>query len=256
MLTCGMSRSALVLSIGLHAAVLGVVGWSSASIVSHAGLGKTEIGVAFSPEDAGGLVVADPPAATPAAQITPPAVEISIAPPVATIDIHPMPLAAVDPVPPPITTVTVLPREVPSVVPPKTKTRAGARAMTGTAGRMQATASNAGSGVNDGGAMGLSRGGGGGPGYVPPQFLMRYKPPYPDEARAQKIEGTVLLLVSVDASGRVVSAQLSRGCAHEVLDRAALAAVRAWRFVPAHQGDQAVSATVEVPIRFHYAERG
>ena len=102
--------------------------------------------------------------------------------------------------------------------------------------------------------MGASRGGGGGgPGYTPPQFLMRYKPPYPEDARAQRIEGVVMLLVSVDAAGRVLSAQLSQSSGHDVLDRAALAAIRTWRFVPARQADQAVPATVEVPIRFHFS---
>lgn len=104
-----------------------------------------------------------------------------------------------------------------------------------------------------GGTAGAGRGGGGGPGYTPPQFLMRYKPPYPEEARAQRMEGVVMLLVSVDAAGRVLSAQLSQSSGHDVLDRAALAAIRTWRFVPAHQADQAVPATVEVPIRFHFS---
>ena len=104
-----------------------------------------------------------------------------------------------------------------------------------------------------GGAAGAGRGGGGGPGYTPPQFLTRYKPPYPEEARAQRMEGVVMLLVSVDAAGRVVSARLSQSSGHDVLDRAALAAIRTWRFVPAHHADQPVPATVEVPIRFHFS---
>ncbi len=82
---------------------------------------------------------------------------------------------------------------------------------------------------------------------------MRYKPPYPEEARAQRIEGVVMLLVGVDASGRVTNARLSQSCGHEILDRAALTAIRSWKFVPAQQSGQAVAATVEVPIRFHFA---
>ena len=82
---------------------------------------------------------------------------------------------------------------------------------------------------------------------------MRYKPPYPEQARFQKLEGVVMLLVSVDATGHVTGAQLSQSSGHEVLDRAALSAVRSWRFTPAHQAGQAIAATVEVPIRFHFS---
>ncbi|MFI3119611.1 MAG: TonB family protein, partial [Methylococcaceae bacterium] len=34
------------------------------------------------------------------------------------------------------------------------------------------------------------------------------------------------------------------------LDQAALEAVKKWRFVPAKRGEQAVSASVVVPVRF------
>jgi protein TonB len=62
---------------------------------------------------------------------------------------------------------------------------------------------------------------------------MRYKPSYRAQARAQKLEGTVLLIVAVDADGRVTSASLEQSCGHAVLDHAALDAVRSWRFDPA-----------------------
>lgn len=119
-------------------------------------------------------------------------------------------------------------------------------------GKGQTASSSPGSGIGGGGAPGTG-GGGGGPGYIPPQFLMRYKPPYPDQARAMKLEGVVLLLVSVDAAGHVTDARLSQSCGHEVLDHAALTAVRSWRFIPARQSNQPISATVEVPIRFHFS---
>jgi len=249
-----MSRSALTVSLALHAAVLAVVGWSSASLLGSAALGKTEIGVAFSPEDAGGLVADDTPPAPPArAEITPPTFTPNLTPPSPAIETERIPVTSFDPVPPPISTVATLPAEFPSIAQPqrpRATTQSAAKSSSSKSRTMAAT-----TGLNGGGAAGVAagRGGGGGPGYTPPQFLIRYKPPYPEEARAQRIEGVVMLLVSLDASGRVLSAQLSQSSGHDVLDRAALAAIRSWRFVPAHQADQAVPATVEVPIRFHFS---
>lgn len=91
-------------------------------------------------------------------------------------------------------------------------------------------------------------------GYVAPRFLLRYKPLYPEEARARRLEGTVLLLVSIDVAGHVTGTGLLQSCGHQVLDRAALAAVRSWRFDPARQDGVAVAARVEVPVRFRFEE--
>jgi len=243
-----MSRSALLVSLALHASVLAFVGWSH--LAGHAGLGSTEIGVAFSSGDAGGLVVEMEPAAEPAtATPATPTYEPIISPPTPVIEVRPSPIAASDFAPPPITTTMILPQEVPPIASAK-KTRSKSRAMT-SSGKAASLSSNASSsGAGGGGAVGAGTGGGG-PGYIPPQFLMRYKPPYPDQARAMRLEGIVLLLVSVDAAGHVTDARLSHSCGHEVLDRAALSAVRSWRFIPARQANQPISATVEVPIRFH-----
>jgi protein TonB len=114
------------------------------------------------------------------------------------------------------------------------------------------SANEATSATRGGDLAGAGQGGRGG-GYTPPRFLLRYKPLYPAKARVQRLEGTVLLRVSVDAVGHVSGASLQRSCGHTLLDRAALEAVRSWRFIPAHQADRAVSATVEVPIRFTFS---
>ena len=57
---------------------------------------------------------------------------------------------------------------------------------------------------------------------MPPQYLLRHTPLYPAPARAQRFEGVVLLLVAVDADGRVTNASVRQSCGHLVLDRAAL----------------------------------
>src|SRR5206468_2930009 len=89
-------------------------------------------------------------------------------------------------------------------------------------------------------------------GYVPPKFLVRYKPPYPEEARVQHLEGTVLLLVSIDAEGHLTSTEIGRSCGHPRLDRAAFSAVQSWRFSPALQNGVPIATKVELPVSFKF----
>lgn len=55
-------------------------------------------------------------------------------------------------------------------------------------------------------------------------------PDYPWVARRRGLEGVVAVSVEVDAAGAVTAARVLRTSRHEVLDDAALRAVRVWRF--------------------------
>lgn len=55
-------------------------------------------------------------------------------------------------------------------------------------------------------------------------------PDYPWVARRRGLEGVVAVSVVVDVAGAVTTASVVRTSRHEVLDAAALRAVRAWRF--------------------------
>lgn len=81
-------------------------------------------------------------------------------------------------------------------------------------------------------------------------YLSNPPPAYPLAARRRGIEGTVLVRAEVAASGECLRAELKKTSGAEMLDQAALEAVRKWRFVPAKRGSQAVVAWVEVPITF------
>ena len=81
-------------------------------------------------------------------------------------------------------------------------------------------------------------------------YLNNQPPAYPLTARRRGIEGTVLLRVEIHANGHCQQVRVKRTSGHAVLDRAALEAVRQWRFVPARRGGHAVTATVDVPISF------
>jgi protein TonB len=76
------------------------------------------------------------------------------------------------------------------------------------------------------------------------------KPAYPAEARRRHLEGLVVLQVAVSARGTPDSVAVLKSSGHALLDDAALAAVRLWRFEPATRGGIAVPAPAEVPVRF------
>lgn len=88
----------------------------------------------------------------------------------------------------------------------------------------------------------------------PPRYHAAYlsnpPPAYPLVARRRGIEGTVLVRAEISAGGECQRAELKKTSGHEMLDHAALEAVKKWRFVPAKRGSQAVVAWVEVPITF------
>jgi protein TonB len=75
-------------------------------------------------------------------------------------------------------------------------------------------------------------------------------PRYPRLARSRGQEGRVLIRVSVLGNGRVASAKVTRSSGHSSLDRAALKAVKHWRFRPALRSGKPVTATLTVPVVF------
>ncbi len=75
-------------------------------------------------------------------------------------------------------------------------------------------------------------------------------PVYPPEAVEQRLEGRVVLSVTITASGEVSKVRVAESSGHEMLDQAALDAVFQWRFSPATQDGKAVEWTARLPIRF------
>ena len=75
-------------------------------------------------------------------------------------------------------------------------------------------------------------------------------PAYPPLARLRGYQGVVVLFVEVLVDGRVGQVGIRRSAGHEILDRAALEAVRTWRFEPGRKEGRTVTMSVEVPVRF------
>lgn len=82
-------------------------------------------------------------------------------------------------------------------------------------------------------------------------YLHNPRPDYPVQAKRMGWEGRVLLRVEVLANGNAGEVSIARSSGHELLDEAALDAVRRWKFVPAKRDGKAVNSSVNVPINFN-----
>lgn len=81
--------------------------------------------------------------------------------------------------------------------------------------------------------------------------MISAKPPtYPLESRRKHEQGTVVLLLTLGTDGRVADIRVAKSSGHERLDRAALGAVRNWRWSPTIRDGVAVAVrgTVEIPF--------
>lgn len=90
---------------------------------------------------------------------------------------------------------------------------------------------------------------------LPPAYTHNPKPAYPRAARRLGQEGEVLLLVEILASGRVGKIDIEKSSGYDILDDAAVKAVRKWRFAPARKGKTTVNAWVRVPVEFSLKDR-
>lgn len=88
----------------------------------------------------------------------------------------------------------------------------------------------------------------------PPKFGAAYlynpAPSYPSVSRRVGEEGRVMLRVLVSQNGDAEQVDIESGSGFSRLDRAALDAVKKWRFIPAKRNNQPISAYVIVPIQF------
>jgi protein TonB len=110
-----------------------------------------------------------------------------------------------------------------------------------------------------GGAAGGKGGGKDGEGgwsenYVPPDFNVAYfsnpKPEYPPLSLKLREQGLVMLRVHVTEGGRAGEVTLLTSSGFERLDKAAINAVKRWRFRPAQRAGTPVASWVHVPVKF------
>jgi len=102
-----------------------------------------------------------------------------------------------------------------------------------------------------GGGHGGGFGDGSGSSFAHVEYGHNPAPDYPVEARRRAEHGTVVLRIKVAADGAVAMVEVAQSSGFDLLDDAALDAVRrGWRFVPARRDGVALESWVEVPIRF------
>lgn len=82
----------------------------------------------------------------------------------------------------------------------------------------------------------------------PPRPIKITRPQYPQEAFVKKIEGTVVLEILIDASGRVIRARVIQSVPS--LDAAAIQTVYQWVFSPAIKRGRPVATIATAPVSF------
>lgn len=81
-----------------------------------------------------------------------------------------------------------------------------------------------------------------------PKRTKMVKPVYPPDAQTKGLRGIVILDVTIDKTGKVVSVEVIRSIAG--LDEAAVEAVKQWEYEPVKVGGKPVSVRHTVPITF------
>ena len=83
-------------------------------------------------------------------------------------------------------------------------------------------------------------------------YLNNPPPVYPRMSERLGEQGVVRLRVLVGTDGLPQQVELETSSGYDRLDRAALDAVKRWRFVPGRRGDTPETMWVRVPIDFRY----
>ncbi|MES2961399.1 MAG: energy transducer TonB [Pseudomonadota bacterium] len=81
-------------------------------------------------------------------------------------------------------------------------------------------------------------------------YLNNPAPSYPQAAKRKGIQGKVMVNVTVKPDGTPAAVQVCHSSGSNILDDAALEAVRQWKFIPARRGGEFVQANVVVPVDF------
>ncbi|WP_305402426.1 energy transducer TonB [Photobacterium leiognathi] len=84
-----------------------------------------------------------------------------------------------------------------------------------------------------------------------PTFATKPSPvSYPRLAKRRGIEGTVLVEVLIGKDGKQLKQKLAKSSGASVLDKAALKAIKLWRFSPHIIDGKAIAHRVQIPVRF------
>ena len=88
-----------------------------------------------------------------------------------------------------------------------------------------------------------------GNGTIAPKLILKVEPAYTEAARVLKVQGTVLLKVTIDVDGRAKDMQVIKGVGLG-LDEKAVEAIGAWRFKPGELGGAPVPVQAQIEVNF------
>jgi protein TonB len=80
------------------------------------------------------------------------------------------------------------------------------------------------------------------------KLIRRVEPEYPELAKRARVQGIVLLQVTVDETGNVTDINIIRG--HPLLNQAAVDAVRQWKYSPTLLNGEPVPVIATVTVNF------
>ena len=84
---------------------------------------------------------------------------------------------------------------------------------------------------------------------APPVLFKKTEPQYTEEARAAKIQGTVLLYVEINPAGNATNMKVVRSLGRG-LDEKAIEAVKQWKFKPGYKNGTPVTSTATIEVNF------
>jgi len=89
----------------------------------------------------------------------------------------------------------------------------------------------------------------------PPRFIHKVVPKYPLLAKRTGMEGVVILAAEIGVDGKARNIKVVQGPGYGC-DEAAVAALRAARFLPAYKGKHPVAVIIQIPYRFKIGSIG
>jgi protein TonB len=87
------------------------------------------------------------------------------------------------------------------------------------------------------------------PGVVPPSCPVQIEPNYPDDARRARIQGTVVLAVTIEKDGSIQPNRVVHGLGYG-LDEEAQRVLNRWKGVAGKYNGQAVAIPIEIQVNF------
>jgi len=88
---------------------------------------------------------------------------------------------------------------------------------------------------------------------IMPTPIRRITPIYPEQCKKDKIEGTVVLEIKIDAEGNVIDSKILKSV-HPDIDKAAIEAIKKWKYEPVLKNGKPVPVVFGVTINFWLRE--